>query len=119
MLLLTEGTNIPVVDFLSIAKHAALTTFAPTSYVVGQSLEPCKPPIPTEDMIRRSILYHQRQLSILTSSGDHNAQDTKNVHSHNAVLGNYPSQAMISNLPPQETIANSDSENLLILDLNP
>lgn len=46
-----------VEDFVTLAQNISLTTWAPPSYQPGAPLEPFKPPVPTEDQMRRSVLY--------------------------------------------------------------
>lgn len=57
-------TRVPIVpremkleDFVTLAQNISLTTWAPPLYQPGAPLEPFKPPVPTEDQMRRSVLY--------------------------------------------------------------
>lgn len=53
--------------FLSVAKNCSLTRFAPAGYAPQASIEPFKPPVPTEDLMRQSVLYNQTLMNIPSS----------------------------------------------------
>ena len=50
-----------------MAKNCSLTRFPPAGYVPQASIEPFKPPVPREDLMRRSVLYNQKLMNIPSS----------------------------------------------------
>ena len=90
-------------DFLTTAKNCSLTRFAPAGFSLQTPIEPFKPPVPTEDMMRQSVLYNQKleivpSKSLLPPTDD----SQKNI---------------IHTLQNQRTDGND--QEMLLLDLNP
>ena len=57
---LENPSECDLFDFLTIAKNCSVTRCAPENYAPQIPIEPFLPPVPTEDMMRRSILYNQK-----------------------------------------------------------
>jgi hypothetical protein len=85
--LLTAPMKMNLEDFVTLAQNVSLTAKAPANYQPAMPLEPFKPPVPTEDQMRRSVLYQaqtapegeQKQASSLAELNELLEKEAKRV----------------------------------------
>ena len=102
---LEHGNECELFDFLSTARNCSLTRFAPAGYLPEQPIEPFRPPVPTEDTIRGSVLYKQQSfIDLLNETETSQPIQTKTLEHKK---------------PDISPIIEDDSKLFPMLDLNP
>lgn len=129
-----SGTNeekieekISLPDFISIASNITATANAPLNYKTGDRLAWYRPPVPTEDMIRRSLLYQQEDLLAKKSNppileSEINVPDEflqRNI-SEVDLMDVTGSESALTNVPKLGSIdAFAEEDEMVCVDLNP
>lgn len=90
--------------WLAFGQRIAVTSAPPVNWKIGEPLGACKPPYPTEDMLRASLLFS----SASQAATSHPTQEVQSRTDHKTEFSEHKKASKIS-----------DSEYLLDLDLNP